>query len=446
VLVELCFAAVIVVLFGLQVRRMIRHPDDLGLVDVAILASCLVWGGSPILAAVTSPQLWDRTEIAQGIWPAYGCVLLYLAALEVSRGRRKDGVPRPMKVVFDSLSEAVPMSLVAFCAAAAWGVRLVMATGYGILLSGTASLDRNLSVPYPVAAANFLSISLMYGVLCFCAVRVVRENSRLPWVLIGMEAIWQFLQGRRFLLSVILVVAIGFITVRRRFTLRHIVLAASFAAAFVVAAVLFNNLRLIYFSGATGDAVLDLRMAVAGLVNADAGEVWEQGQSDVGYRALGTRKHISDLIAAQDRASPMWGEVFWISTLQTVPRVLLPSKLDQDSPELAMILHYGLPLTDASTTLASWGVADLGYFGAFIMGLVFGYSLRLAELVAVRFGRISPLVAFVWIGSYLWISTQVESDPTPFIGIARDATLVTLALLTVARLGSLHQSLAARKW
>lgn len=265
--------------------------------------------------------------------------------------------------------------------------------GYTSYASGT--LERNLSVPYPLVIAKSFSTIFVCGLIGYGALHLILGKK---YLLIGLLLILSnnFLDlysRRKYILVILLLILIKIMIDRWKVTVREIVVVSA-AVAFLLA---------VFFPFLFVFRQLTVNDPKNGTGNMDINETYEIAQSSKGeqlgkgleeneaYRTNQIARNIEYMRYPDADQRYMNGLLFAFQASQAIPRALYPDKIQTgkvNSPESIIFFFYGRKGFDMTDNLPVYGYLEFGYWGAFIIGVFQAVLLVIFEWFAFRFQRI----------------------------------------------------------
>jgi hypothetical protein len=423
----------------LQMLFRFRRVWSITMLDVAILMTSIFFGLGPLVAFVYAHGHLievDQSVLVQG----YAGVLLFMFGIWIVRwvtarpavadtehgealvlGRASESILR--------LSD-VNLILVIIAWLFVWGVRFLIASKWGMLFSGTQTLERELALPYGIVVLRTMSGVLASGIIMWSGVTLFTSlTKRLPALIFVLsEGIYVFTQGRRELLLLAMSLGVAFFAVKGRLMARHVILwglAVFFVWAIALPA--FFAMRNELLNRQSGNPVVDVIDAFSNYLNSNARDL-EERQYD---RNLAKRPLIINfnlrIAGDQEIQGVMWGRAILASTAWSMPRFILPLTEKGEMSEQTIQRFYGMKLEDTSMNWPAAGTADFGLFGTFAYGILFGVSITVIEALTPKIGRRYPFTAACFIGVLLGLAFMVEQGPEAVWTAIRDVFVVFVA-------------------
>lgn len=416
-----------------------RRRTNIAVVDWAIWMTALYFGGGPWIAFYHGG--WTLPyETPSVLVQAYFSVWLFLLGLLIAerlhpgsqwKEPRKQPGDRPtiknLAAVLDHGASASPVAVL-LLVGVAWAVRLYYYFGYGILVSGSGTALRISRVPYWLTVIGSMSRLIGIGGVTWSATVTWQSRSirAIPLVILATEAVFAFLQGRRPMLDLTIILMVAFLASRSALRFRHV--AVGIAAFYILSAWLFPA----FFAFRTTYQEMGRQSSIQEAIERTS----TRSPTGEGYRRnMATRPLIirwnCDILQGQSFRDPMWGQVFVNGLAWSVPAFVYPEKRHLTSTEALVSRHYGLPDIDASGNWPALGAADFGVLGGLAMGLLLGFALCFMEMVAVGTRTWFPFVSLCNIGAILTVAFAVEADAVTLWSSLRDIAILCLVALVL---------------
>ncbi|HAL92555.1 MAG TPA: hypothetical protein DCM68_05970 [Verrucomicrobia bacterium] len=426
----------IVACIGLVVASRLRRRIWL-LTDLAMVMVCITFIILPVVASITSGLYREylRTDIVFAVLAFWAGVeftnRIYLARRHV----HQVPVGRILPNLVVSI-RAIPLLAVAICLGLTWLVRFWLLQ-YGMFFSGSATLDRVLSLPYPLVVLSFLTGLLTPILMVWAGDKLFSSRGSgqrdfagaiLAVLVVGGEFVHGFASGRRMLIQLFFMMAMPCLMLGgRRGQVRGALIGLAGIITMIQLSPFFLEMReqLPQLSEVTRfGQVLD----VAGETRdyGDRAIMQERSRENVAARMFFVHRFVGDLLTAQETHGPMLGRNLLNAVASAIPRVLWPGKIGRYAPEQQILVWHEMPVHDMSSTWVAAGVADGGYVGAFFYGVLFGL-LMFGLLQFVYFSSNLPLfLKMIFVGQLLHLAFNVESDMGSVFVMLRNMAILVL--------------------
>lgn len=419
----LLFAAVVILASGialLDLSRLILRIDRIRLSFTFAVSILLGYGlGSAVYLIshrtmdATQYQYWAPQGLLfdqQGLATALAASLLAAAVLYV-----RATIERPVysSAILHSLAGPKAERLVWLGAAVALLALYAGDIGY----MGAVVRDTGHVSPVGVIANLMVPALVPYTLLLITDKRPLAKRLMLVTafaLLIGVT----FVQGRRYLLYVLVLSAMALHMRGYRFTRRGLVIGAAF---FVIAALLlyfgfnfFMALRLTVEELGRNASLSELiRAALSQMSGTQASQVQEHLVENVTSRTF-ILSYLAGLMGVSSARMPALGAEFLYSVQMVVPSILMPGKVAAlpSAPEALVHPLYGIPAFDGPSSALVAGFDDFGFLGALIyplgVVLLFGWFNKFVR-AAVWDAPIRLFVLFALLFQLLYIEQAFAS-------------------------------------
>lgn len=420
---------------GCFLRAMVR-PGSIGMIRLSLFAFTNQFLLGPLMNVFTHDA--PVYNPASDILLTFGTIYLFFLGVVIAglvwNSRLdpvlmvRDGSLSQEKGIWSALTEAslrAPLGSTLFFYGLVTVIRTVMLAKYGAGLSGTATLEQTLSMPYWVLAIHktFTSLGFTFVYVAFTKLEYRQRGGFWYILIIVTEVVTNFLRSRRKLFTLFLLMLFAWLMKHGRFKLRHAVLAmVGVLVLFKVAFPMFYEMRHQWVENA--DAPVSTWIANAWQTTRTGGTY---GESRERYK----KSFVQRLNALDENyqlagrlnggSKPAGGQFLKAAVLFTVPRFLWPDKnatmlVDDDLMD-SLYLAGG---ADLVSNMPSFAMADFGLLGGLIYGLIFGLALRIIELMMKVLFQRSPIGAMALFGAVVSeIVLNMEFPPGVFMVIMR---------------------------
>ncbi len=379
-------------------------PRKVNLIRIYLLAFVLQFGIMPLYGFLIgwANGNWPfiEEEILSAYWNLYafaGGVLLVLFFYDMMPKKFRRGWTIPQ--LLEKQYRDIPIKKATLYFAIIMGFLLGYNIYFGYTSYASGTLERNLSVPYPLVVAKSLSVIFACGLVGYGALHLIRGKK---YLLLGLLLLLSnnFLDlysRRKYLLVILLLIIVKLMIDKWRISVREIVAVASTATFILV----------VFFPFLFVFRQLTIQDPKNKSGNTDIVETYEISQSAKGeqlgkgldeneaYRTNQIARNIEYMRYPGPEKNYMNGLLFAFQATQVVPRALYPAKIQfgkARSPESIIFLFYGRKGLDMTDNLPVYGYLEFGYWGAFLVGIFQAIVLVIFEWFAFGFQRIHPFL------------------------------------------------------
>jgi hypothetical protein len=326
-------------------------------------------------------------------------------------------------------------ALVGGAVVANWALRIYLGESYGLWMSGTGGVITEL--PYGLVVVRQVLDTAMWGCVLWAAIILFGDTAwrvrTLSVVILLSEALWFLLRGRRWILTWVFLLAVGYLISGRAITKRLVVVTlASLIVVILVVFPLFFGMRYIYQL----DDDVNERGNTASLI----ARGWAiQGDPEFQYRyienassrPMGELMFLCDVLSYTTTSEPMRGQLLLRAMYYSVPAAFAPRKQDFLSPSQDILQYFGQQLQDPAISIPACFLADWGrwgfLFGGAFVGLWIAAMLRFGTWIASR----HPFILLVFAGNLMELALFVQHDPSVYITIPRNLSLLLVVLYKI---------------
>ncbi len=314
-----------------------------------------------------------------------------------------------------------------------WSLRIILAVNYGILFSGTASSENTLGVPYWLVIA--LSISNILGLGCLLWASIIINTTGSSFIrsaariILLLEFLWFFMKGRRYLLSWLLFVIIGYVVSQTKIAFKTFAIV-SMITIFIITVMfpLFLTIRTVYFSEIRSESAIEQLISSTKEAYNQQGKIQhiETYESNLSTRPLVSR-FVTRILEKQSSPNDlMAGNALLSSIMWAIPSAILPSKIGTLQTEQLIQSHYGMRQFDTSITWPALGVSDFWILGGFFAGICVGGVILFMGYIIRRNQINHPFLALVFIASIIYTVFQVEENPVAYWVLLRGIFIILI--------------------
>jgi hypothetical protein len=443
---QLMLASMILIAIGGHFLYKTRHWGTISVIDIAVWMGAVYFGLGPWVAyfaagghlPIVEQELLIRGYIA--IWLYFLGLIAVQFFTEiriptVNQEGQHEFIGRLASMLRDA-GRTKPGAII-ICYAIVLVVRTILALGYGILFSSS-GFDNVAKLPYLLVMFRLMCEVVAGGCLLWaCAAFWLGNKHRgLVIFILAVEAVYNFMQGRRWMMSYFILIALAHIAVRGKIRFRYLALGAAVAALFwAVLMPAFIGIRktVLWAPNQTGEIVTDVWNATVKYYDEK-----NTPADDTINRELKTRPLIAgfifQILECQDHGGPMMmGRAIGAGVIAATPRYLFPGTkpiYDSELYVLGFYAPYGMPGGDTDSTWVAEPVADFGVIGGLMGGLILGSILAVGERIGLAVFRDRPWVGLCVTGAMVSIAFLVEQNLEATWELARNS----IFLIIIAKL------------
>jgi len=422
---------------GAAIFWSLRKPFKVNLLRIYVVAFVLHFGLMPIYGFVAdwaADRQWGYTS--EEIWSVYGSLYLFLATVLLmlflydrmpKRFRRGWSLPNMIEWQYNKigLRQAIWIFVVVM------GFMIGYNIFFGYTYYGSGSLERNLSVPYPLVVVKSLFTIFVYGLIGYGALHLLRGKKYLLFglLLLCSNNLLDWYSRRNYMIVFIVLVLLKLILDRFRTSTRQVLVTGA-ALAFV---------WLVFFPFLFVFRSLTNEVAASNKGQTDFNEAFEATQGSRGhllskglgqnttYRSNQVARNIEFMRLPGSEGNYMNGLLLATQITSVVPRALNPSKLDTRkllAPEGIILFFYGKKDFDLSDNFPLYGYLEFGFVGVLFAGIGQALFLILFEWFAHRFQRIHPFLGLSVLMLALYNHLNLEYPFTQELGFVRDLLIL----------------------
>lgn len=314
-----------------------------------------------------------------------------------------------------------------------WVLRIIRAVNYGILFSGTASAENIIGLPYWFVIAFSISEILGLGCLLWASITINTTRSSfirsVARIILLLELLWFFMQGRRYLLSWLLFLIIGYVVSQTKIVFKTFAIV-SLITIFIITVMfpLFLTIRTVYFSEIKSESIIEQLMSSTQEAYNQQGQIKhiEQYESNLSTRPLVSRFMTRILEKQSSPSDLMAGNALLSSIMWAIPSSILPSKIGTLKTEQLIQSNYGMKQFDTSITWPALGVSDFWILGGFFAGICVGGVILFMGYIIRRNQRNHPFLALVFLACIIYTVFQVEEDPVAYWVLLRGIFIILI--------------------
>ncbi|MBK8196448.1 MAG: hypothetical protein IPK76_25835 [Lewinellaceae bacterium] len=426
----------IIVVGGITLIRLLKS-QHVNLLRIYVLCFVLHFVLMPLygfLAEWISTSQWPY--LADEIFSAYLVLYVFLGAILVvlfvfntlpQRFRRGWSIPRLLEKQYtdQSLSKIIQLFTLIMSFLIAYNLYF----GFTSYASGT--LERILSVPYPLVVLKSLTTIFIFGLVGYGALHLVRGKRYLlaGVVLLSSNIIGNIYSRRGYLLVIILLILFKYLLDRGRMPVRQ-VLVVSFIGIFVLKVFfpfLFVFRQLTMEEPPGGKKATNISQTYELTLSTKGEQLGRGRDANEAYRANQVARNIEFMRLPMVEQRYMHGILFGAQLAAVIPRAINPLKLEGGkalAPETIILLFYGRKGFDLADNLPLYGFLEFGYWGVFIVGLFQALYLILLERLVFSFQKIHPFLGLSVLTCAIYNHINLEYPYQQELALFRDLIIL----------------------
>lgn len=373
-----------------------------------------------------------------------GAILLVLFLYEASsqRFRRGWSLPQLLEKQYTDLPLSTVIRLFLLIEGFAIGYNVFF--GFTNYASGT--LERNLTVPYPLVVMKSLTAIFVFGLIGYGALHLIRGKRYLMAgvVLLCAHILEDWYSRRGYLLVIILLVLFKIILDHGRIPVRQVLVVG--AIGFFVLKVFFPFLfvfrQLTMEDPAGAKKPGDLSQTLEISQGSKGEQLGKSREANEAYRANQIARNIEFIRLPLVEQRYMNGIIFGAQLAAVIPRAINPLKLEGGkalAPETIILLFYGRKGFDLADNLPLYGFLEFGYWGVFIVGLFQAFMLLIFERLVYVFQKIHPFLGLSVFSCAVYTHLNLEYPYQQELALFRDLVIlfcIAWPIATILRLMS----------
>lgn len=436
-ILELTLSSVILLITYNFIIRGYKHPNCLTLNDIAIWTTGLAFGIAPFIYIYNGGIFQDNNLL--DVFLSYFGILLFIYGLKITRFKNFEisHLKSFKGSYFSSLNEIVnniSKEKIILIYLLFFIIRLYIGVKYELLVSGSETEDRILSLPYEIIIIRSIINFFIFPSMVWSATQIVNKKKLtfVPSVILFSEFIQMFFQGRRQILFLFFVFLFVSIVLTKKIKKRLIIWTAIIAFVFITiispSFLIFRNLYLDNQNkiNSVDNVLYNLPLLFS-----------TNNNSELNKENLRIRSYINDwnlkIIERSGIFDGLNGKVFLLSAYWIIPRFLLPNKYSTITPEFLINRFSNNQITDSPENLVGYGFADFGLIGSLIYGMTFGIILSFVENIANRFKDRLKFMSLSLISVFMFTAFSVEQSLISVFAVLRSA-LILFVLYHLAKI------------
>ncbi len=393
-----CFWVLIFIVGGVSFFRLLK-PKKVNLLRIFLVAFMLHFALMPLYGFTAEWLLGHWQYFEEELWPAYlslyvflggVLILLFLYDLFPKKIRRGWTIPQLLEKQYRDipLGEAMVYFLLII------GFQFGFNIFFGFVSYASSTLERNLAVPYPLVIIKSLTGILVFGLIGYGALHLIRGKKYLylGLLLLLSNNFLNIYSRRTYMLALIVLILFKLILDRFRIPLRQILIVGG-AGIFIFQVFfpflfVFRQLTIEDTNEKKGNSSFTQTYELS--QGARGHELGKGLEANEAYRANQIARNIEFMRFPQSSGRYMSGLILAYQVSAVIPRALNPAKLETGkalAPEAVILLFYGRKGFDLADNLPLYGFLESGYTGAFLAGILQALFLIVFEWFAFRFQR-----------------------------------------------------------
>ncbi|MCB9307753.1 MAG: hypothetical protein H6565_14245 [Lewinellaceae bacterium] len=433
------------------------RPAKVNLIRIYILAFVLQFALLPLYGLLIewAGGHWDYLETE--MLSAYGCfyaflsgvlLVLFLYDLAPKHFRRGWSIPALLEKQYRDIPLKQAILYFAIVIGFLFGFNLYF--GYTSYASGT--LERNLSVPYPLFVLKSLSGIIVCGLIGYGALHLIRGRQYLllGLLLLASNNFIDLYSRRKYLLALMILILLKFLLDRFKISVRQVLVAGVsgllLVTVFFPFLFVFRQLTIVDPKNKKESSSFTELYQVS---QGNKGQNLEKGLAEnEAYRTNQIGRNIEYMKFPGTENRFMNGLLFAFQATQVIPRVFFPAKIQAGKsafPEAIILFYYGKKAFDMTDNLPVYGYLEFGYWGAFIVGFMQALILILFEWFAYRFQRIHPFLGLSVLIYAIYRHLNLEYHYIAELSQIREIIILFLLIWPVALFHKSFIAVSARK-
>ena len=433
---------------GVSFFRLLK-PQKVNLLRIYLVAFMLHFAFLPLYGFTTEWLLGHWEYYEEELWPAYlslyvflGGVLIFLFLHDRSHKRFRRGwtIPQTLEKQYRDipLRQAVTYFLLAI------GFLLGFNIVFGFVAYASSTLERNLAVPYPLVIIKSLTGILVFGLIGYGALHLIRGKKYLylGLLLLLSNNFLNIYSRRTYLLALLVLVLFKLLLDRSRIPLRQVLVVGG-AGVFILQVFfpflfVFRQLTIEDPTEKKGNTSITQTYELS--QGARGRELSKGLESNEAYRANQIARNIEFMRFPLKDGRYMNGLILAYQLSAVIPRALNPAKLESGkalAPEAIILLFYGRKGFDLADNLPLYGFLEFGYTGVFLAGMLQALFLIVFEWFAFRFQRIHPFLGLSVFMYAVYNHLNLEYPYQQELSIVRDLIILFFIAYPVAVLRNL---------
>ena len=420
-LVEFSLAGLLVTLVSFHFIKLLNNRRSITLIDISVLITGISFGLAPFIL-ISSGGYFPKAEIMD-VASSYFGIVLFIAGLLIIKKFFLE--PSQKEINLQALLKkvnSINTKQAFFFYALYFIIRGIYALNYGIFMSGSATADRIISLPYYLFVARSLLDIIIFGILLWSITKTLynRKLELIPFLIILIESLLIFFRGRRQMLFLLFLFLYIYLLLGYRIRLKVLI------PSIIVLIFLLNILFPVFISfrettamySQSGDIIKDYKTSyyLLSRTGIDA----DNYESNIATRVY-INNWNTNILSKSSLTEGLNGQAMLMSIFWVIPRPMLPFKSSLKDPELLINYHFGLSLKDSPSNWPAYGFADFGLIGALFYGIILGIILFLFQKFAVSNLKKYPFFSFIIIGSFAFLAFFIEESPVAIFSVIRDS-------------------------
>ncbi len=407
-------------------------PRKVNLLRIYLVAFTLHFALLPLYGFTAESLLGHWEYFEDEIWAAYLSLYVFLGGILIllfifdrfpKKFRKNWTIPQLLEQQYRDIPLGKAMGYFLLVIGFLLGFNIY----FGFVSYASSTLERNLAVPYPIVIAKSLIGILVFGLIGYGAMHLVRGKKYLylGLILLLSNNFLNLYSRRTYLLALIILILFKLLMDRFRVPLRQILVVGGMGIfilqVFFPFLFVFRQLTIENPDDKKGNASLTQTYEIS---QGTRGQELSKGiEANEAYRANQIARNIEFMRFPLREGRYMNGLIFGYQLSAVVPRALNPAKLDARkalAPEAIILLFYGRKGFDLADNLPLYGFLEFGYTGAFLAGILQAFFLIIFEWFAFRFQRIHPFLGLSILMYAIYNHLNLEYPYQQELSLVRD--------------------------
>lgn len=412
------------------------EPKKVNLLRIYLVAFLLHFAFLPLYGFTREWLLGHWEYYEEELWPAYlslyvflGGVLIVLFLYDILPKKIRRGWSIPQ--LLEKQYRDIPLRKAVLYFLLVIGFLLGFNIAFGFVAYASSTLERNLAVPYPLVIVKSLTGILVFGLIGYGALHLIRGKKYLylGLLLLLSNNFLNIYSRRTYLLALLVLVLFKLILDRSRISLRQVLVVGG-AGLFILQVFfpflfVFRQLTIEDANEKKGNTSISQTYELS--QGARGHELSKGIEANEAYRANQIARNIEFMRFPLSSGRYMNGLILAYQVAAVIPRALNPAKLESGkalAPEAVILLFYGRKGFDLADNLPLYGFLESGYTGAFLAGILQALFLVVFEWFAFRFQRIHPFLGLSVFMYAVYNHLNLEYPYQQELSIVRDLMIL----------------------
>jgi hypothetical protein len=429
-LIEFSLALILLIFTFFHFYKRYNNRKSIILIDVAIWTTGLAFGLSPFIYVFNGGSFKDNII---DVILSYLGIFLFIFGLNIvskinNRIRKKFNEPNYFTFL-PRLVNSISTKEVFFFYSFFFITRLYIAIEYNLFVSGSGTEATILNLPYSIVLIRDLIDLFGYASIVWAvSVLLMRKNKLLfPSLIIIIESLFMFFQGRRQIIFLFFIVFFVFIVSGYRLRIKYFIYAI--IILFIANTVIFPSFLIFrdYYSfDNTRTNIIDDIAYNLNLTLSTPQDSYNYAQN-IKVRVYINEWNIS-IIKKSGIYGGLNGNVFLLSAYWVIPKIFFQNKYSNITPENLINTYSFNYQYDSPENLPGYGFADFGLLGGLLYGIMFGLILLLVEKIAVRLSNKFGYASLLLMSSFIFVAFSVEQGLISVFAMIRSSIIIVIIL------------------